>query len=161
MTTDLDPRKHGIDATQLAIRADEIHEFNRFLNGLHDDLRPCGETQRILFGQILHACWNMRIARREEAKILHEYGPAASSLKPILQFYARSEREYHKAVISLRDLQTELAYRATLAGETASPLPALPPLVRTAQVHKLVRFTLACQLPLRAASQIQMNQSTG
>ena len=140
--TNLDLSKHGIDASQLAIRADEIDEFNRFLSGLFEDLRPTGEIQRSLFGQILHACWNMRIARREEAKILLADGPAASSLKPILQFYVKSEREYHKALTALSELQTELAYRATLSSEQATPLPDIPPLVRTAHVHRLVRTTL-------------------
>ena len=159
--TDLDPRKHGIDASQLAIRADEITEFNRVLTGLFDDLRPSGEIQRLLFGQILHACWNMRIGRREEAKILLEYGPAASSLKPILQFYSKSERQYHKAIASLRELQTELAYRATLAGDQTSPLPNVPPLVRTAHVHKLVHATLASKPPMQNPKGIQANQSSG
>ena len=158
--TDLDPRKHGIDASQLAIRADEITEFNRVLNGLFDDLRPSGELQRLLFGQILHACWNMRIARREEAKILLEYGPAAASLKPILQFYSKSERGYHKSIASLRELQTELSYRVTLAGDQTSPLPNVPPLVRTAHVHKLVRATFASKPPMQNSKQIQTNQST-
>src|SRR5450432_645115 len=113
--TDLDPRKHGIDGSQLAIRADEINEFNRFLSGLYEDMKPSGETQRLLFAQILHASWNMRIARREEAIVILKFGLTADSLKPISVFYSRSEREFHKAMSALRDLQTELAYRATLA----------------------------------------------
>lgn len=155
--TDLDPRKHGIDSTQLAIRADEINEFNRFLAGLFDDLRPNGESQRLLFGQILHAVWNMRIARREEAKILLASGPSATALKPVSQFYTRAERQYHKASAALRDIQTELAYRATLAGEQEIPLPEIPPLVRTAQVHKLVRTTIGSKV----WNQLRRNESTG
>lgn len=140
--TDLDLSKHGIDASQLAIRADEIHEFNRFLSGLFSDMRPSGETQRLLFGQILHASWNMRIARREEATVILQYGVASNSLKLISLFYVRTERELHKSMAALRELQTELAYRATLAGDEAGPLPGIPPLVRSAHVHKLVRTTI-------------------
>lgn len=159
--TDLDPRKHGIDASQLAIRADEINEFNRFLTGLFDDMRPAGEIQRLLFGQILHAAWNMRIARRAEAKILLADGPAAPGLKPVSQFYTRAEREFHKASNALCDIQTELAYRATLAGEQNVPLPDIPPLVRTAQVHKLVRSTTNDKTLLQTWRRIQLNQSSG
>ena len=159
--TDLDPRKHGIDAAQLAIRADEIDEFNRFLNGLCEDLRPAGELQRVLFGQILHACWNMRIARREEAKILLEAGPAAPALKSILQFYASAQREYHKAIKALRESQTELAYRATLATEQGTPLPNTPSLVRTAHVHRQVRAATVTKPINQTWKEIRLNHTSG
>jgi len=159
--TDLDPRKHGIDPTQLAIRANEISEFNRFLNGLFDDMRPSGEIQRILFGQILHANWNMRIVRREEAIIILESGAAAPALKIISQSYTRYERSFYKAVGELRNIQTELAYRATLAGEQCVPIPDIPPLVRTAHVHKLVRSTIGRKTLSESLGGIRRNQSSG
>jgi hypothetical protein len=159
--TDLDPRKHGISASQLAIRPEEILEFNRFLHGLYDDMRPSGELQRLLFGQILHACWNMRLARQAEAEILLESGPAAPSLRAISQFYSKSERAFYKAVSELRSMQTELAYRATLAGDQDTPLPDIPPLVRTAQVHKQVRSVTGAKTLLQTWRHIQLNQSSG
>ena len=159
--TDLDPRKHGIDAAQLAIRADETIEFNCFLHALYDDLRPAGEIQRLYFGQLLHASWNMRIARREEARILLEFGPLADSLKTISPFYSRSEREYHKAIAELRQIQTELAYRATFAAEQGASLPDIPPLVRTAHVHKQVRATARAATLSQYRHQTGLKQSTG
>lgn len=159
--TDLDPRKHGIDESQLAIRPHETHEFNRFLAGLFLDMRPSGEIQRLLFGQILHASWNIRIARIEEARILLESGPAAPALKAVSQFLLKSERAFFKAVSELRDIQTELAYRATLAGTQDAPLPDIPPLVRTALVHKQVRGTTGKKTLLETWKSIRLNQSSG
>jgi hypothetical protein len=159
--TDLDPRKHGIDASQLAIHPHEILEFNRFLSGLYDDMRPSGEIQRLLFGQILYASWNMRLARIEEAKILLELGAAAAALKAISQFYSKSERAFYKAVSELRNIQTELAYRATLANSQDVPLPDIPPLVRTAQVHKQVRSTTGNRTLLQTWNRIRLNHSSG
>ena len=145
--TDLDLRKHGIDASQLAIRPGEIAEFNLFLAGLYADLRPNGEIQRQLFGQILHASWNMRLARQQEAQMLLAGGVAQPGLRQVLQFYRACEREYFKAVSELRNLQSELAYRATLAGgQNSGALPDIPPLVLTAQVHKQVRTATGARL---------------
>ncbi len=161
VTTDLDSRKHGIGASQLAVRPEEIHEFNRCLAGLYADMRPSGEIQRLLFGLILHANWNMRIARIEEAKILLETGPAAPTLKALSQFYSKSERAFYKAVSELRAIQTELAYRATLADEQDAPLPDIPPLVRTALVHKQVRAITRGKTVLQTWRNIRRNQSSG
>ena len=44
----LNSRKHGIDAAQLAIHPEEVFEFNQLLEGLYADMRPNGETQRLL-----------------------------------------------------------------------------------------------------------------
>jgi hypothetical protein len=135
----LNSRKHGIDAAQLAIHPEEIHEFNQLLEGLYADMRPNGEVQRILFGQILHATWNMRIARKHEAQALLESGPLNKSVQTIAKFYSNSERAFYRAMQELRNLQTEFAYRATLALAEHTGLPDVPPLVRTALVHRQVR----------------------
>ena len=145
----LNPRKHGIDAAQLAIHPEEVLEFNQLLEGLHLDMRPNGETQRLLFGQILHATWNMRIARKHEAQALLVSGPASKNVQAITKFYLIYERTFHRAIAELRSLQTEFAYRATLADEEDSSLPDVPPLVRTSEVHKQVRRVAAPATALR------------
>lgn len=137
----LDSRKHGIDPAQLAIHQEEIPEFNELLAGLYQDMRPNGELQRILFGQILHAFWNMRIARQHQAQALLKAGPLHSDIPALSKFLIANERAFYRAITELRSLQTELAYRATLASNEDSPLPDVPPLVRTAEVHKQVRLT--------------------
>ena len=147
----LNSRKHGIDAAQFAIHPDEIYEFNQLLEGLHADMRPSGETQRLLFGQILHAAWNIRIARKHEAQSLLQYGPSANGVQSIMKFYLLNERAFYRAMTELRNLQTEFAYRATLAELENTPLPDVPPLVRTAQVHKQVR-RIARESPIRQLS---------
>ena len=160
--TDLDSRKHGISASQLAIHPDEIFEFNQFLAGLFEDMRPSGEIQRLLFGQILHASWNMRLARKAEAKLLLESGPADQGLKAISQFYLRCDRAFYRAVAELRNMQTELAYRLTLASDQRTGLPDIPPLVRTALVHKQVRAATPGRAGVpRIANSIRLNQLSG
>ena len=136
----LNSRKHGIDAAQLAIHQHEFEEFNQLLEGLYLDMRPNGETQRLLFGQILHAIWNMRIARKHEAQALLASGPLNKDVQALTKFYLTYERAFHRAVAELRSLQTEFAYRATLAQVEHTGLPDVPPLVRTSQVHKQVRL---------------------
>jgi hypothetical protein len=150
--TNLDPRKHGIADSELAIRPDEIAEFNFFLAGLFTDLRPSGEIQRQIFGQILHASWNMRLARKQEAQILLSLGIAHPSLKAVAQFYRACQREFYKATAELRHMQTELAYRATLAHDQNAQMPDIPPLVRTAEVHKQVRATTGNRIVLESFS---------
>lgn len=136
----LDPRKHGIDSAQLAIHPEEIEEFNQLLEGLHDDMRPNGEVQRLLFGQILHAAWNMRIARKHEAQALLESGPLSKALQTIAKFYLSNDRAFYRAMKELRSLQTEFAYRVTLARAEQTSLPDVPPLVHTSIVHRQVRL---------------------
>ena len=139
----LSSRKHGIDAAQLAIHPDEVSEFNELLDGLYADLRPHGETQRLLFGQILHSFWNMRIARKYQAQALLLSGPLNKDVQSLSRFYLTHERTFHRAMNELRNLQTEFAYRATLAGEDRTCLPDVPPLVRTSDVHRQVRRVTA------------------
>ena len=138
----LNSRKHGIDAAQLAIHPHEIDEFNQFLEGLCEDMRPNGETQRLLFGQILHAAWNMRIGRKYEAQALLTAGPLNKDVQALTKFYMTYERAFHRAMVELRALQTEFSYRATLASAERTCLPDVPPLVQTAKVHKQVRSAL-------------------
>ena len=153
LNLNLDSRKHGIDAAQLAIHPAEVHEFNQLLDGLYTDMRPTGEIQRLLFGQILHSGWNMRIARKHEAQALLKFGPASTSVQSTMRFYRDNERTFYRALTELRNLQTELAYRATLAEQEDATLPDVPPLVRTAQVHKQVRQTAAEPVLRRPATQ--------
>jgi hypothetical protein len=136
----LNSRKHGIDAAQLAIHPEEIDEFNELLEGLSTDLRPNGEVQRLLFGQILHASWNMRIARKHEAQALLTVGPMSKSLLQLTKFYLNSERTFYRAMQELRGLQTEFAYRVTLAQVEHTGLPDVPPLVHTSKVHRQVHL---------------------
>ena len=148
----LNSRKHGIDAAQLAIHPHEIDEFNQLLEGLYFDMRPNGETQRLLFGQIIHATWNMRIARKHEAQALLTSGPLNKDVQALTKFYLTYERAFHRGVAELRALQTEFAYRATLADVERVDVPDVPPLVRTADVHKQVRRFAGTPAALRQRS---------
>ena len=143
----LNPRKHGIDAAQLAIHPEEVLEFNEILEGLFDDLRPNGELQRLLFGQVLHAHWNMRIARKKQAQLLLATGPMSKDIQALSKFFTAAERSFHKALAELRAMQTEFAYRVTLAQAQDRPLPNVPPLVRTSEVHKQVRRVIGSPAP--------------
>jgi len=112
----LDPRKHGIGPTELAVRPEEIDEFNQFLEGMFNDYRPAGEAQRLMFGQILHASWNMRIARQLEAQALICCTSVEfKDLQSILRFLRQNERTFVRATKDLRNLQIEVARRETLA----------------------------------------------
>jgi hypothetical protein len=92
---------------------------------------------------------------------LTRIGPGGSSLKAISQLYSRSERALFKALSELRNIQTELAYRTTLSNAQDAPLPDLPPLVRTALVHKQARATTADRTILQTWNRIRLNQSSG
>ena len=117
-----------------------VLQESQLLEGLYVDMRPNGETQRLLFGQILHSVWNMRIARKHQAQVLLASGPLHKDIQTLAKFYNNCERAFHRAVSELRSLQTEFAYRATLADTERSEMPDVPPLVRTAEVHRQVRI---------------------
>ena len=78
----------------------------------------------------------MRIAGEHEAQALLAGGPMNKDVQALSKFFVHQPT----FLSPRRNLQRELAYRATLADTKGSDLPDVPPLVRTAEVHRKVRL---------------------
>ena len=123
--------QHGLNARDLVIRADESEEFQLLQASLQDDLQPQGALEQDLFGQLLHAAWNLRRVRRLEADLArgpHDRLTDNSCDRAFTRFarhHARFERSYFRCLRELRALQTNRALRAQLQPQPAAVLPAL------------------------------------
>jgi len=137
--------KHGLNARDLVIRADESEEFQLLQASLQDDLQPQGALEHDLFGQLVHAAWNIRRVRRLEADLAR--GPhdrladnsCDQAFNRFARYHARFERSYFRCLRELRTLQTNRALRDQL---TPQPAVSLPALASISAMTKRTRFPL-------------------
>ena len=115
-------RKHGLSARHLFIPADRQDEFNEMYLAYLKELQPLGEIQAAHFEQLIHALWNLNIARELHAVALSQldHKQIASAARYLGQF----ERSFAKALKILKDEQTDFALRAVPENEPISGLPA-------------------------------------
>jgi len=137
--------KHGLTARDLVLRADESEEFYQLQASLQGGLQPQGALEQDLFGQLVHAAWNLRRVRRLEADLSrgpHDRLADDSCEKAFNRFarhHARFERSYFRCLRELRVLQTNRALRAQLQPQ---PAAALPSLTSIRELTKRTRFPL-------------------
>ena len=137
---------HGLNARDLVIRAGEGEEFQLLLASLQADLQPQGALEDDLFGQLLHAAWNLRRVRRLETDLAR--GPhdrladdaCEKAFNRFARHHARFERSYYRALRELSALQTNRALRAQLQ---AQPAAALPVLASITEMTKRTQTTLS------------------
>jgi len=134
--------KHGLTARDLVVRAGETEEFNHLRASLQEEIQPQGALEHDLFGQLVHAAWNLRRVRRLEADLSrgpHDRLADDSSEKAFNRFaryHARFERSYFRCLRELRALQTNRALRAQLQPQ---PQPADVPAL--ASIRELTKRT--------------------
>ena len=112
--------KHGLNARDLVIRAEEFEEFDLLRSSLEADLQPQGALEHDLFGQLVHASWNLRRVRRLESDLA--CGPqdrladdsCEKAFNRFARHHARFERSYFRCLRELRVLQTNRALRDQL-----------------------------------------------
>ncbi len=137
--------KHGLNARDLVIRADESEEFRLLQGDLQAELQPQGALEQDFFGQLLHAAWNLRRVHRLEADLArgpHDRLADDSCEKAFNRFarhHARFERSYFRCLRELHALQTNRALRAQLQPQ---PAAALPSLTSIRELTKRTRFPL-------------------
>jgi len=117
-------RTHGLTSRECFVPPGEEEEFDSFVGGLREDLRPEGTLEEALFREVVHAAWTMQRCHRAEASLgqgsgvdpmLDEQNEA--KLRRIDAYFRRAERSFHKSIKELRALQTERAYRRAAHAE--------------------------------------------
>ena len=114
-------RKHGLSAASIFIPPGREDEFKSLYTHFFDEIRPVGPLQAEYFEQLIHARWNLGLAREFHARALAEMDEKkiASAARYLGQF----ERAFAKAHKALKDEQTDLALRAIPENEPIADLP--------------------------------------
>jgi hypothetical protein len=114
-------RRHGLNSATLFIPADCQEEFLGLHQSLFAEIRPVGELQAQFFEQLVHASWNINIARRLLAAALAQMDDRkiANANRYVNQY----ERSFARALKEIKALQTDLALRAVDENEPIADLP--------------------------------------
>ena len=121
-------RVHGLCSRQLHI-ADEEEAviFASLRSALSGQLAPAGELELIHFETIVHAQWNLRRCRMNEANLLASPVPdplldpeIRAALNALNIYTSRHERAFLRAQKELKALQTERAIRTNFGAAGAS-----------------------------------------
>ena len=101
---------HGYTSKVFVIPEAEFEDFKQLELGLRHSLIPHGQLEEELFGQILHASWNLRRLQRWETQML-EQNPfpdeeQAKSAQRMLRYKNNHDRILHRAIRLLMDVQT-------------------------------------------------------
>jgi hypothetical protein len=150
-------RVHGLCGKQLHV-ADE--EKTRILTSLRaaleSELQPRGEMELIHFEAIIHAQWNIRRCRMNEAVYL-SLGPDAfldrdtrAALKTLSIYTSRHERALHKATKELQALQIERMVRTNYGDDEDGVEPS--PLIETVRVRRTLLAELRAKIAFNEAS---------
>ncbi len=152
-------RVHGLCSRQLHI-ADE--EETAILASLRDalafELAPAGELELIHFEAILHAQWNLRHCRMNEAKLLASVPDpfldpeTRAALKTLTTYTSRHERAFRCALKELKALQNERAARTNFALGEDDETALLSPLVETSRVRRALLAEAGVKTALNKAS---------
>ena len=129
-------RVHGLCSRQLHIAGEEEAViFASLSTTLADELLPDGELELRLFEAYLHAQWNLRRCRINEATLLASHPDpfrdpeTRAALKTLGVYTSRHERSAQRALKELKVLQNERAARTNLADDPS-------PLVETGRVRR-------------------------
>ena len=146
---------HGYTSQALVIPEADREAFQALELGLRNSTRPEGQLEEELFGQILHATWNLRRLQRWETQLLNQAPfddeKRVRDAQLVLRYRSSHDRAFHRATRLLIELQTsrlalkpfEAADRA--AAETA-PLANIPRL--TKNTDTIVRRRREGQFPM-------------
>ena len=115
-------RRHGLSALNILVPADRLDEFKEMYARYYDEIKPIGEIQTDYFEQLVHAKWNLNIARELHVSALLETDD--KKIAVAARYIAQFERSYAKAHQALKQEQTDLALRAIPENEPIAGLPA-------------------------------------
>ena len=114
-------RSHGLSAATIFIPEDREEEFKETYTTYFDEIKPIGEIQMAYFEQLVHAVWNLNIARRLLVRALHEIDD--KKIASANRYVAQYERAFAKSHKALKEEQTDLALRAFPENEPIADLP--------------------------------------
>jgi hypothetical protein len=101
---------HGFTSGSFVIPEGEQEAFQLLEQGLRQSSKPQGQLEEELFGQILHASWNLRRLQRYETQMLDESPfedeKRAKNAQLLLRYKNHHDRNFHRATRLLMELQT-------------------------------------------------------
>ena len=138
--------KHGLTSRRVVLPGEDQAEFDRLHNQLLSDHAPVGALETELVAEIAACLWRLQRARRYESTILETSSfelfvshTQAKGFETLLRYMSAIERQLNRAIVRLRDTQTQRrksettqpqrakAASATAAGFVSSPSPQLTP----------------------------------
>ena len=114
-------RRHGLSSATIFIPEERAEEFKHTYTAYFDEIRPIGELQITYFEQLIHAIWNLNIARQLLVIALHEMDDR--KISNANRYLAQYERAFSKAHKAIKEEQTDLALRAIPENEPIADLP--------------------------------------
>jgi hypothetical protein len=114
-------RTHGLNSAQLFVPAAAAPAFAALSQSLFAEIRPVGELQMQFFEQLLHASWNLTIARRLLADAFEQLDD--KKIANANRYVSQYERSFARALKEIKTLQTDLALRAIEENEPIADLP--------------------------------------
>ena len=120
-TSSQNARRHGLSAMTIFVPPERDEDFQEMYAAYYREIKPIGELQTDYFEQLIHAKWNLQIARELHVRALVEMDD--KKLATAARYIAQFERSFAKAHQALKQEQTDLALRAIPQNE---PIAALP-----------------------------------
>lgn len=114
-------RKHGLSAASIFIPPGREDEFKELYSDFFHEIRPVGPLQAEYFDQLIHARWNLGLAREFHARALAEMDE--KKIATAARYLSQFERAFARAHKAIKDEQTDLALRAIPENEPIADLP--------------------------------------
>ena len=120
--------EYGLTAKELVIAPGDEAAFAELLAGFEQDLQPQGVLEQIIFDQIVHAAWNLRLFRILETELVEDGEDPLLNIdkgervERIARCAARAERALYRSIRELRALRTGRTLRQAAAGRGVIPL---------------------------------------
>lgn len=135
-------RKHGLSTGHLYLADDQRDEFQELYNTYFLHLRPTGELQLEYFERLVHAKWNVNIAR--ELQVLALSTGDEKRIHTSTRYLHQWERTYDKSLKLLKQEQADFALRA---------IPQNEPIAKIAsEAHRIARLQERTQQPAARAA---------
>ena len=111
--------RHGLTATQVVLPGEDPAAYDALRQTLMDSHHPAEGIETILVDQIAQCVWRLNRARAIERDVLEQDLTAPDNasdgkLEKVMRYMASIEREFHRAVRELTNLQS-LRSRTTVA----------------------------------------------
>lgn len=121
--------KHGLTSRQVVIKGESQEEFDALLQQVIQDRQPVGALESELTTEIAACAWRLNRARNQEAHLLEtDRGlferVSAPGFERLLRYMGSIERQFHRAIAKLQQLQAER--RKLEAQRPAEPAPVQP-----------------------------------
>lgn len=139
-------RKHGLSSDHLYLAEGQLQDFQALWQQYWTDICPATEIQLEFFERLVHAKWNINIARELHAAALHtgDFRQIAATQG----YLHRWERSFDKALKAIRADQADFALRAIPENEAIGTLPTTCPIAPvTHEAAKIARLQERTQWP--------------